>query len=81
MCSAYLFDHHSLYNGYCLFSVASMLITCLMHFGLHFSHIMYLDKHTSKQASKKKDFTADPTWLGSLRLAPTYVRPKTDVLN
>ena len=29
--------------------------------------------HTSKQASKKTDFTVDLTWWGSLRLAPMIV--------
>ena len=30
---------------------------------------MDLDKHASKQANKKTDFTVDLTWWGSLRLA------------
>ena len=33
-----------------------------------FTHIR--DDVSNKQASKKTDFTVDPTWWGSLRLAP-----------
>ena len=54
--------HHGLDNAW-----------LVVNFSLHCNHVMDLDKHTCKQASKKTNFTVDLIWWGSLRLTPITI--------
>ena len=68
----YLFDHHGLNNEW-------LVDTCLMQFGLHFNHIMDLDKHirSSNQASKKTDFNVHMVGLTPITKTRLYFIKKS----